>query len=168
MTIKIKKITIVIMFFLTGILQSDAQVLTLTNLKSLFQNNLEFSNEFLTNKGFNFSETIDFKDEGDFGTTWTYNRNISNNYASYFITKSSSKKNWGIIFYQVLSGSEINLIKNQCKAIGYKLVKVERDKLGSLNSIYSNGVYDVIFTSGIIEESNTNGFSITFQKHYGN
>ena len=165
MTPSIKKYLLLTLFLFPGILELKAQHLTISNLKSLYQNNLEFSNEFLTIKGFEFFKTEENKD-GGFSTWWAYERNTNNDRARYFIAKSSNVKDYGIVWYQVWNGDEINVVKNQCKSLGYKLIKIERDKLGSLQSKYSNGVYEVIFTSGIIEESNTNAHTITFQRHF--
>jgi hypothetical protein len=144
-----------------------SQTLNLTDLKLIYQNDVEYANDLLTRKGFEFY-TSEEKENGELKTGWALNRDNYTNRAVKFISKSCQKKNCGIVWYQLNSINEFNNIKNFTKTLGYKLINTYRDELGSLNFEYTNKIYKIKFSQGLSEETSNNLYFITFGKYYNN
>jgi hypothetical protein len=144
-----------------------SQTLNPTVLKLIYQNDIEYANDLLTRKGFEFY-TSEENENGDLSTTWTLKRNNFTKRAVKFIAKSCQKKNCGIVWYQINSIDEFNNSKNFAKTLGYKLINTYRDELGSLNFEYTNKIYKIKFSQGLSEETSNNLYFITFGKYYNN
>lgn len=141
-----------------------AQTLTLNDLNSIYQNDIEFANDLLSKKGFEFYLSED-NENSDFKTTWTLNRSNYNNRAQKFIIKSCQKKSCGIVWYQIPSVTEFNNMKSFAKTSGYKLINSYRDELGYLNFEYTNNFYRVEFSQGLAKSTPQNSYTITFGKN---
>lgn len=72
-----------------------SQTLNPTDLKLIYQNDIEYANDLLTRKGFEFYISEE-NENGDLSTRWTLKRDKYSNKAVKFIIKSCQKKNCGM------------------------------------------------------------------------
>jgi hypothetical protein len=156
-----KKIIFVILISMIVNL-SFSQNLTYNDLKYLFENNIDDSNDYILKKGFEFHKTETDANTENNSMIWSYKRNNDNDKAVAFISKYKFIANSGFVWYQFNDVNIMNQIKTYCKSIGFKLKNSEIDKFNSFCSTYENPRFTIEFCSGISEQTNRNTYTITF------
>jgi hypothetical protein len=158
-------IIINIAFFLTLFSSNicKAQYLNYNDIKYIYSNEIEKTDEYVTKRGFEFYLTEVAKDGNDEFTNWAYKRDNYNDEATTFIIKICHQAKCGFVWYQLNSIKHFNAIKDYCKKIGYKVVKTQADKIGYIDYIFSNKVYEIKFSSGV-NSAGYNIYVISFSK----
>lgn len=154
-----------LILFTSFSLTSFSQNLTLTDIKYLFEHNVENCDSYLAKKSFYFMESKDAKlGEPCSSTNWAYKRNSSNNRAQAFIIKNCDGANEGFIFFQFADKNIFESIKSVCKMQGYKFVNKRTNVYGTVWFTFESKNYKIEFGSSLDDVSNENVYIITFEK----
>ena len=140
------KIIVTISFSLLTI-KSNCQNLSLSDLKYLLEHDVESADTYITAKGFNYHKAQKVKN-GDCDTiTWSFGRDVNNDWAESFIAKSCYKANYGFVWYQLDDRATFDKIKNNCKNLGYNLTKTETSPFKDLCTTFENSKHKTEFCS---------------------
>ncbi len=153
------------LFFLSFILllsfESYCQKILFYDLKYLLEHDVESSDAYITKKGFKYYEAEKGKNGNCDSIIWSFNRNTYNNRADAFIAKYCFKANSGFIWYQFADRLAFDKIKENCKAIGYKLTNRETNPFDALCTTFESREFKIEFCSGLNEGTNRNSYTIT-------
>ena len=144
-------------------IQSFGQNLNYLDLTFILNNDIELSDSYLTEKGYEFHETEKGKNGDCDAMFWSFNRDFENNTAFSFIAKNCFEAKAGFVWYQFDDKQTFNKIKSYCKSHGFKFIKTETNPFGDLCSTYKSSKYSIEFCSGIDKETNRNSYTITLK-----
>lgn len=137
------------------------QDLILNDLRYLFTHGLE--DIYISAKGFEYNAQM--KDPNKFCDTvsWACGRNIANDRANAFVSKTCIEANDGFVNYQFAKRVCYDNIRMHCKTTGFKLIKSEMNQFNNLCSTYKKVHEEVEFCSGINSGTNRTSYTITYK-----
>ena len=142
-------VTIIILFLY---LNSFCQLLSLNDLQYLYHHDIESCDSYLQKKRFSVFRSNASDGGLNYTTGWKCKKHpdIQNDNEPYaFVAKYSNNANDGEVGYQLVKdNSNCNIIREECKARGYKLIKTESNEKNYLCYTYKSSNYKVMFCSG--------------------
>jgi hypothetical protein len=148
-----KKILITFSLIIVSLF-SYSQKLNFYDLKYIYEHNIESVDNFLLKKGFDFYKR-ELEEKYPSSTQYIGKNNT-------YIIKHCDDSFCGFSWYQFYESSIYTSIREECKKIGYKLLKTETDPIegSGLTYVYTNGKSKIEFSSS--NENNTSKYYITF------
>ena len=148
------------LFFLTllSINTLNAQSLNFNDIKYIYLNDVEKSEDYISKKGFEFYLSEKEKNGFDSFTNWACKRNNFDNKSKAFVIKSCFKPKCGFVWYQFHDIRIYNAIKGYCKKNGFKLINTTTDETGFINHTFTDLKFRIKFSSGL----NSEGFNEYF------
>jgi len=145
-----KYLVIIIILFLH--LNSFCQLLSLNDLQYLYHHDIESCDSYLQKRGFSVFRSKASDDGLHYTTGWSCKKHpeIQNDNEPFaFVAKYSKFANDGEVGYQLVKdNSNCNIIREQCKAQGFKLIKTESDEKNYLCYTYISSKYKIMLCSG--------------------
>jgi hypothetical protein len=131
-------LTILTLFTLTNF--SYSQKIKLNDLKFIYEHDIETVDDYLLKKGFDFYS----RQKGEDSPMSTY-KDVNSTY----ISKTSDESYSGLTMYQFYDSKIYTSIREECKKLGFKLIRTDTDPIEGLglNYIYSDGKRRLKFSS---------------------